>query len=277
MPKRVRKSLPETCGGSPFASPTPRLIDGSRKCTGINWPCASVMCSSVTLPSGSKARSSAWVSRCCAKAREAIAGTRAAVAAATCNSSRRDSISSADGDLLFADDRGAVVVMPRQHDRARFHRLELELDVRVCRDGRLEVGGEHLLAGDRAGELLQDLARDGIALRVLALTGFHDVGDERLYLDDIALLGFFLVELDARLDGGGHDECPLSRSQPPQPPMVTLTGLLTMKNEPSFILATAMMFCVAARRMRVLASATPLAGEKWKVATPAFGLPSAST
>ena len=38
-----------------------------------------------------------------------------------------------------------------------------------------------------------------------------------------------------------------------------------------------MMFCVAASRMRVLASATPLAGEKWKVATPALGLPSAST
>ena len=68
----------------------------------------------------------------------------------------------------------------------------------------------------------------------------------------------------------------LSRSdQPPQPPIVTFTCLLAMKNEPSFILATAMMFCVVARRMRVLASATPLAGEKWKVATPAFGLPSA--
>ena len=32
-----------------------------------------------------------------------------------------------------------------------------------------------------------------------------------------------------------------------------------------------------ASRMRVLASATPLAGEKWKVATPARGLPSATT
>ena len=46
-----------------------------------------------------------------------------------------------------------------------------------------------------------------------------------------------------------------AQRQPPQPPIVTFTGLLALKNEPSFILATAMMFCVFARRMRVLASA----------------------
>ena len=32
--------------------------------------------------------------------------------------------------------------------------------------------------------------------------------------------------------------------QPPQPPIVTFTCLLAVKNEPSFILATAMTFCV---------------------------------
>ena len=60
-------------------------------------------------------------------------------------------------------------------------------------------------------------------------------------------------------------------AQPPQPPIVTLTCLLAIKNEPSFILATAITSCVAARRMRVLASATPLAGEKWNVTTPERG------
>ena len=42
---------------------------------------------------------------------------------------------------------------------------------------------------------------------------------------------------------------------------MTFTCLLAVTNEPSFILATAVMFCVEAKRMRVLASATPLAGK----------------
>src|SRR5688500_15927933 len=62
--------------------------------------------------------------------------------------------------------------------------------------------------------------------------------------------------------------------QPPQPPIVTFTSLLVVNREPSFILATAMIFCDLARRMRVFASATPLAGEKWNVTTPPRGLPS---
>ncbi len=66
------------------------LAEGSRKCTGISWPCTSVTCSKVTLPSGSKASSSACVSRCCANARREMPGI-AAVAAATWSSSRRES------------------------------------------------------------------------------------------------------------------------------------------------------------------------------------------
>src|SRR5215475_3508240 len=61
--------------------------------------------------------------------------------------------------------------------------------------------------------------------------------------------------------------------QPPQPPIVTLICLVSVKNEPSLIFATAMMFCVVARRMRVVASAAPDSAVKLKVATPAFGLP----
>src|SRR5204863_7263021 len=103
---------------------------------------------------------------------------------------------------------------------------------------------------------------------------------QRLHLDDVALAGFLLVELDARLDGGGHGVLRTIRfqkaAQPPQPPIVTFTCRIAVKNEPSFILATAVMFCVAARRTRVLASATPLAGEKWNVTMPPFGLPSAT-
>ena len=57
-------------------------------------------------------------------------------------------------NLLFADDLGPVIVNPGQHDRTGFRRLELELDIRVRRDRRLEVGREHLLTGDRTRELV---------------------------------------------------------------------------------------------------------------------------
>src|SRR6185437_1461775 len=65
--------------------------------------------------------------------------------------------------------------------------------------------------------------------------------------------------------------------QPPQPPMVTFTSFWLVKNSPLLVFATAMMFWVVARRMRVDASALPARGEKWKVATPGLGLPSATT
>ena len=57
--------------------------------------------------------------------------------------------------------------------------------------------------------------------------------------------------------------------------MVTFTWRTSLKTEPSFMRAIATTFWVSARRMRVLASAT-LDGEKWKLMTPGFGLPSAT-
>src|SRR5215470_15502454 len=74
---------------------------------------------------------------------------------------------------LFAGDGRAIIVGPGQHHRAGFIGLELELDIRVCRDRGLEIGGEHLLAGDRADELVEDLTRHDGARRVAAVSGFH--------------------------------------------------------------------------------------------------------
>ena len=54
-------ALPVMCGGTLLASPTPRLSDGSRKCTGTSCACRSAICSSVTLPSASNLRSSSSV------------------------------------------------------------------------------------------------------------------------------------------------------------------------------------------------------------------------
>ena len=59
--------------------------------------------------------------------------------------------------------------------------------------------------------------------------------------------------------------------------MVTLTSFWPVKYSPLLVLATTMMFCVAARRMRVEAAALPDMAEKWNVATPGLGLPSATT
>src|SRR5215217_1157116 len=92
MPKRSRNALPPTCGGSPLASPTPRLIDGSRKKIGRSWAWMSVRWTRVTLPSGSKARRSPCASRCCAKARLHPFGRTAAAAAAIWRKSRREVI-----------------------------------------------------------------------------------------------------------------------------------------------------------------------------------------
>ena len=51
--------------------------------------------------------------------------------------------------------------------------------------------------------LLRILRGMTLPARILALPGFHHVGHQRLDLDEVALLGFLLVELDARFDGHG--------------------------------------------------------------------------
>ncbi len=117
-------------------------------------------------------------------AREAR-GARAAVAAATCRNSRRETMAvpscpaqAGTGDSgvrhvtlmvsspTMVEPSSSCQVSTTGPDSVG---LELELDVRVRRHRQLELGGEHLLAGDRADELVEDLARDRIALRILAL------------------------------------------------------------------------------------------------------------
>jgi hypothetical protein len=63
-----------------------------------------------------------------------------------------------------------------------------------------------------------------------------------------------------------------SLSQPPQPPMVTLTVADGLRSMPSAILAMAITSWVLARRMRVAAIWLPAAGPKVKVADRRFGV-----
>src|SRR5262249_21255907 len=136
-----------------------------------------------------------------------------------------------------------------------------------------KIGSENRLAVKFASKLVDDLARDRLAILVLALAGLHDVRQQRLDFDDLAFLGFGR-KLEPWLFR--HVRLPISLDQPPQPPMVTFTSFWLVKNSPLLVFATAMMFWVAARRIRVDASALPDNGEKWNVATPGFGLPSAT-
>ena len=120
-----------------------------------------------------------------------------------------------------------------------------------------------------ARELVDDLARDRLALRILALARFHLVRDQRLDLDQLAGCGLGR-HAHARGRFGGHGVIltlivvVVGRAvgQPPQPPMVTLTLALAMWSEPFDISATQTMFCVCASRMRVAAEALPQAGVK---------------
>ena len=103
---------------------------------------------------------------------------------------------------FLAHDLLAVVVDPGEHDRTGFLGAKLELNVRIGGDRGFEVGGEDLFAVHRAGELIQDLARDRVSAGILSLPGLHDVRHQGLDLDEVAFLRLFLVELDARLDIG---------------------------------------------------------------------------
>src|SRR6185437_9412568 len=59
-------------------------------------------------------------------------------------------------DRFFAHDRGPVVIDPRPDDGARLLGAKLELDIRVRRHRRLEIGGEQLFGRHHADELVED-------------------------------------------------------------------------------------------------------------------------
>jgi len=56
-----------------------------------------------------------------------------------------------------------------------FAALEGELDVRVLGDGRTPIGDEHGLAAMLEGQLLDEMRRDHLSLRILDEAGIHRV------------------------------------------------------------------------------------------------------
>src|SRR5215468_3272038 len=172
----------------------------------------------------------------------------------------------------------AFVIDPGEFERAGLGRFELELEIRIGGNRAFEVAAENKLAVELARESVDDHERDWLAARVFAQTGLHHVRDQRLDVDGVAFLDVFLVEPDAGLDfcHGALRMVANARSQPPQPPIVTLICREAWTKLPSLNLATAITSWVSASRMRVEASGT-LADEKRNRITRAFGFAGAST
>src|SRR5690606_26404094 len=83
-----------------------------------------------------------------------------------------------DPDLLYHLCPG--IIEPAQFQIARPGHPHVESHVRIGRDTRLHFDLEHLLATERGGEGVDDVARDRLAFPILALTGFQELRDERL-------------------------------------------------------------------------------------------------
>src|ERR1700722_14201398 len=147
----------------------------------------------------------------------------------------------------------AVVVGPLELQRPALGRHREEGDERVRRDGLMQVGAEDFGAVVRAHEQIDDVARDRDATFVAPISGFHDMRDQRLDLDDLAALCF----------GWNVDECAgHGQLYSRQAAMVTITSTVSDHSEPSLNSAMATTFCESARRMRVEKAALPARGPR---------------
>src|SRR5215831_17487048 len=95
---------------------------------------------------------------------------------------------SLDRDLRRGGLDLAVVVGPTELQRPALRRHREEGDERVRRDGLMQVGAEDFGAVIRAHEQINDIARDRGTGFVAPISGFHDMRDQRLDLDDLAAL-----------------------------------------------------------------------------------------
>src|SRR5664279_445398 len=123
------------------------------------------------------------------------------------------------GDGRFVGALVAAVVDPCDlHLVALGAALELERQERVLRHRRTPLRGQHGLAVPSRRHVLDVPRRDGLALRVLALAGFHLVVHQHLHLRRVA----------DDVGANSHRICHCSLPYPPQPPSVTFTSFDAM-------------------------------------------------
>src|SRR4029453_19357424 len=155
-----------------------------------------------------------------------------------------------NGDGLFGDK--AFIARPAETDLAALGRHCEERHERIGGDRRREIHAEDLGAVPARGKALDDVARNDAAVGAGPEAGLHDMQDQRLELDHLALLGG-LGRIDEDL---GHVRS--SR----QAASVTITSALALKNSPLLVSAMATIFCESPSLMRGAITALPFRGPR---------------
>src|SRR5262249_47399516 len=143
-----------------------------------------------------------------------------------------------------------------------------ERDERISGDRGRELQVEDLDAVVGAGEALDDVARDHLAVGAGAEAGLHLVRDQGLDLEHLAPLdGLGHVDEGVAHDGGSST----------QAASVTITLALAVQNSPLLVSAMATIFCESLSLMRAVNCARPARGPKVALSTYGCGFFSLKT
>src|SRR6266478_7454585 len=85
-----------------------------------------------------------------------------------------------DGEVVLQCVDAAAILFPNERESAALRRAQVEFDKRIRRNGLVEVDAEHHNVIVAAGKLVDDLARDDVALVIMAQAGLHLMADEGL-------------------------------------------------------------------------------------------------
>src|SRR3984893_10935440 len=181
--------------------------------------------------------------------------------------------SSTDHEVVCQRINAAAAFFPVELEPTALCRAQVELNIGVGRNGLVQIDAEHDDVVVTADKLVDDLARDHVALVITTQPRFHLMADQGFDLKDFALCRS-VWHLHAWYRG--EHFCLPPRCQA-QPLVATSTQVLVIRSAPSFISATARTYCGSARRIRVDTRGSLRGGTKWKVATSMSGFRGAST
>src|SRR5580693_2790532 len=95
--------------------------------------------------------------------------------------------SSSDNKLVCQRVDAAAVLFPDKLKPAALGGAQVELEIRIGRNGLVQIGDEDVVSLITADKFVDDLARDDIAFVVVAQAGFHLMADQGFDLKDFAL------------------------------------------------------------------------------------------
>src|ERR1700736_5655785 len=181
--------------------------------------------------------------------------------------------SSTDHEVVCQRINAAAVLFPNKLEPTALCRAQVELNIGVGRHGLVQIDAEHAGVVVTTNKLVDDLARDHVALVITTQPGLHRMADQGF---DLKYFALFCSAWHL------HAWCRREHSRLPpgcqvQPLVATSTQVLVIRSAPSFISATARTYCGSARRIRVDTRGSLRRGTKWKVATSMSGFRGAST